>query len=839
MTELKVNPTDIERFFNFLAPSKDELFSGWFCSKDGNMPIKELGNLYRPPQWYVKYSREIYDREKGTLHIVLNRCSDKGRRKENVQSVRVLCVDLDSVTPLPLIKDHIQQYQPGMVVESSPGKYHMYWKVDSSTPLSTWSDYQLGLAHYFGGDKNLKGISHSIRCPGIPRITKTGEEFLPRIVWLEKGNPSVNTLNDINKLFPDILQNIEDAKKEESNRRKSIDLFSKGKKLSKKQLSELAESGRNDAIFAYVLRESLSSRGRHPSDTDKWITEEQACLLAHKFYESLPVSADKEPLSDLEIEKTARSAWKDAQINAENALEERQEKEKEREAKVEYCYDYSDSELARNRFTDAAILARVVQRYGDSILHDPTSGVIYAFDPIENIWRKQNNKGQPGNFIYHYADKVLNDVINDPQFETEFCSTEKEGSELRRRTVERQFKSNEKRDSVARSIIRCPALNTVAFEAFDADLDRVLCGNGVLNMVTGELRAPVAKDMLLFRTRVEFIPDAKCPGWEKFINQVFAENENPEHMVSFKQELFGYSLSGRINASKIFCHFGDGSNGKSKALEALMLLCGEYATTLSATDLVSKRNQTTKDPERLGSKIEGKRCAIVDDISTNTVWDEGVLKGFTAKQLPARRLYGEPTRFFNRCTAHVGLNKAPSPESSNNGLFRRMCIIPYNRTFEPCAAMDEKIDEMIRRELSGILNWAIEGYQRLRKRGGFDYPKEITAAVEEYRDINSPLEKLIQELYRTPINGEYKKTELIKVQDVLNRVNDDLRNQNREPINAIELGRLISRVFKVKSEVYRVNNRSERGYSLIKIGSTQTENEKDKTRSLLSDVNNL
>ena len=48
-------------------------------------------------------------------------------------------------------------------------------------------------------------------------------------------------------------------------------------------------------------------------------------------------------------------------------------------------------------------------------------------------------------------------------------------------------------------------------------------------------------------------------------------------------------------------------------------------------------------------------------------------------------------------------------------------------------------------ELPGILNWAIEGWQRLQKRGHFIQPASSEDAIEELEDLGSPIGAFVRE----------------------------------------------------------------------------------------------
>jgi putative DNA primase/helicase len=71
---------------------------------------------------------------------------------------------------------------------------------------------------------------------------------------------------------------------------------------------------------------------------------------------------------------------------------------------------------------------------------------------------------------------------------------------------------------------------------------------------------------------------------------------------------------------------------------------------------------------------------------------------------------------------------------NSHGMWRRIYIIPFPRTFTE-AEMDRNLENKLTLELSGIFNWALEGYNRLKKNGFSlkDVPS-LNFAKQEYRN---------------------------------------------------------------------------------------------------------
>ena len=89
------------------------------------------------------------------------RTDGRGRTAKNVIGVQALFADTDGadIQPLLVLKPHI-------VVESSPGKWHIYWLVNDCE-LSQFKAIQSAIAEKFGTDKNVCDLPRVMRPPGF------------------------------------------------------------------------------------------------------------------------------------------------------------------------------------------------------------------------------------------------------------------------------------------------------------------------------------------------------------------------------------------------------------------------------------------------------------------------------------------------------------------------------------------------------------------------------------------------------------------------------------------------------------------------------------------------
>lgn len=111
------------------------------------------------------------------IFVMVNQGDFKGRKASNVVRVRALFVDLDGAPVGPLLAT---EAPPHILVESSPKKWHGYWRVDDC-PLDKFKERQHALADRFDGDRAVCDLPRVMRLPGFWH-RKTDAPFQTRLV---------------------------------------------------------------------------------------------------------------------------------------------------------------------------------------------------------------------------------------------------------------------------------------------------------------------------------------------------------------------------------------------------------------------------------------------------------------------------------------------------------------------------------------------------------------------------------------------------------------------------------------------------------------------------------
>ena len=122
------------------------------------------------------------------IFVCINAMDGNGRELVNVQHIRTHVVDLDNtLTSAASYEQAIKTHPaPQMAVQSSPGKYHLYWLVQPYVGNEFYTMHQRKLAQIYDGDKSIIDPTRVLRVPGFYHLKK--EPFLTNC-WLINNAP--------------------------------------------------------------------------------------------------------------------------------------------------------------------------------------------------------------------------------------------------------------------------------------------------------------------------------------------------------------------------------------------------------------------------------------------------------------------------------------------------------------------------------------------------------------------------------------------------------------------------------------------------------------------------
>ena len=263
--------------------------------------------------------------------------------------------------------------------------------------------------------------------------------------------------------------------------------------------------------------------------------------------------------------------------------------------------------------------------------------------------------------------------------------------------------------------------------------------NGLYNLETCELEPHSPKYFVVNIVPFNFNPEAECPNWLKFLEEVHDKDD-----LDFIQEWWGFNLLTCYSAKAFVVLLGGGDNGKSVELTAVQNVLGHKNVTN-----VTLQNINNPNGYHLATLFH-KLANIADDISNNKIRLSGNLKiASDGGWLNARPIYGHPFDFQNYAKITNSCNEPPEIEDESEAVWLRLKIVEFPYTFKanPDSAKGEKqarsrdeMDRELAKEAEGILNWMLEGLIRLRSNGyRFSYSVSTETIRNYYKVKSNPI----------------------------------------------------------------------------------------------------
>lgn len=271
--------------------------------------------------------------------------------------------------------------------------------------------------------------------------------------------------------------------------------------------------------------------------------------------------------------------------------------------------------------------------------------------------------------------------------------------------------------------------------------------NGVIDLRTGELLPPDPELRITRTTGCEYDPEAKAPLWEQTVADVF---NNDVDVVGFFQRLVGYSATGNPTQDVMVIPYGNGSNGKSTLLGAIRKAFGGYAKAAEATSFVSegKGGGSAGGAREDLLRLKGARFVYVNEPDENSELREGAVKSMTGGDaITARGLYNKNTvEILPTWVVFMPTNHRPIVKGSDNGIWRRLVLLPFTRSFEndPTVKKDPDREVKLLAELPGILTWIVRGALEYQRKG-LAVVGAVKSARDEYREDMDLLSEWLQE----------------------------------------------------------------------------------------------
>lgn len=375
-------------------------------------------------------------------------------------------------------------------------------------------------------------------------------------------------------------------------------------------------------------------------------------------------------------------------------------------------------------------------RFARDFVTAQSSGVKYSpeagfFLLRAGVWRS-DRLDRTRAFVQEAADRVASiaDRLNE--------EAEADPNNALKRKVARRWAAWSRHSQSSRGIDAAmkelTALHEVATDVndFDKHPHIIAVRNGVVNLRTGELLPHDPALLLTRKVEIDFDPEALAPRWEQFLDEVFPDHPD---LPPYMRRLVGYGITGQTDEQAFAVLWGTGANGKSVFTDTLTEVFRELTVTTPFSTFEEKPSGGI--PNDLAA-LKGARLVMASEGDQGRPMAEAILKRVTGRDLIAARfMRKEFFEFRPSFLLLLATNFKPKFRGQDEGLWRRVKLIPWDRYFAP-EERDHQLGDKLLEEAPGILAWAVRGAVEWYA-GGLKDPDTIRNSTREYRETSDAL----------------------------------------------------------------------------------------------------
>jgi len=215
--------------------------------------------------------------------------------------------------------------------------------------------------------------------------------------------------------------------------------------------------------------------------------------------------------------------------------------------------------------------------------------------------------------------------------------------------------------------------------------------------------------------------DADCPEWRAFLDDSIDDEEARQRL----QEYAGYCLwHHQQQFGKALFLVGPTDSGKGTALTAIRhVLGGDNVAAESLRNLVDSRWGK--------ASLVGNIVNMRNEVSPQGLKNVEQFKELTGgeDEVDAEFKGQDKFKFVVTQKFLFATNQMPSVENADEAFYNRLLFVEFPHTV-PAHEQDKQLDRKLKAERAGILNWMLDGLERLLKQGQFTGERSVGGKKE-------------------------------------------------------------------------------------------------------------
>jgi len=281
-------------------------------------------------------------------------------------------------------------------------------------------------------------------------------------------------------------------------------------------------------------------------------------------------------------------------------------------------------------------------------------------------------------------------------------------------------------------------------EEFDREKRKIVTENGILDLESRELKDHSPGEIHTIKLPIRYDPEANCPKIKQFIREIVKDEKDFRKV----QELLGYTLIKENPLNKAFMGLGNGANGRSTLFRLFEKFLGEENTSSVKLLELTKNRFASSD-------LFGKIANFSGETSDGKIKNSHKFKEVCGEdKIRAEEKYQKAFKFINFATPWFASNDLPQTNDKTRSFYRRWVIIdfPYTFTSDPQELelddhkrKDPSLPESIisKKELSGLLNFALDGLDRVLENHRFTGERSVNEKSELWEKESDPIANFI------------------------------------------------------------------------------------------------
>lgn len=228
--------------------------------------------------------------------------------------------------------------------------------------------------------------------------------------------------------------------------------------------------------------------------------------------------------------------------------------------------------------------------------------------------------------------------------------------------------------------------------------------------------------------------------WLSAVDEFFCSDAE---LIEYVQQMMGLSLLGKVFVEALIIAYGEGGNGKSTFGNAILKTIGTYGGMISADALTVGCKRNVK-PELAEAK--GKRLLIAAELEEGMRLNTSMVKQLCSTDtIEAEKKYKDPFHFTPTHTVLLYTNHLPRVGAMDDGIWRRLIVIPFNAKIKPKKDIKNYGDYLFENAGEYILKWLILGAKKIIANDfKIQPPQVVKDAINKYKRDNDWLAHFLE-----------------------------------------------------------------------------------------------